>query len=122
MFDGEEVNEIEESKVKTIEEGTTCLADMSCHDEENKKTDEMELDVLNVAQLADNEECQITEHCSEENTYDQKDSATCQQQSSNSTLLGIAKGKVMENDGNGSAKQMVDENEKVSLLYVNFGM
>ena len=120
MFDGEEVNEVEENNDNTVEEGTTCLADVPSQDEENKETDEIELDVLNVAKLGDTEHSKITDHCIEETNCDKKDSALSLQQNSKSTIIDIANGEMVEDGKNGSSKQLTDDNEKVSILYLSF--
>ena len=46
MFDGEEANEFDSSKDKDVEEGNTGSVIASNQDDENKKTDYIELDVL----------------------------------------------------------------------------
>lgn len=72
MFDGEESNELESNKDKDIEEGNTGSINASSNDEEAKRTEEIELDVLKKPQSESSE----TKYGDEENTSEKENSSS----------------------------------------------
>ena len=105
MFDGEEVNEVEEEcKNKTVEEATACLPGEESSDRENKKVDQIELDVLHASQLGDGETNQVSDKC---------DSSSSLHQSSKSMTIDVTNGELMGDSQDVSCNHT--SNEKVSL-------
>lgn len=106
MFDGEEVNEVEEeSNSKNVEEATSCLPGVESSDKENKNVDQIELDALNASQLGDNKDNQVSDKC---------DSSSSLHQSSKSMTIDVTNGELIGDGEDVSCNHI--NNEKSSSL------
>ena len=119
MFDGEEVNEAEESKDRNMGEWVTCIGDAPSQDDENKKTDEIELDVLNAPENGNNEVNEDEGHCSEEPMCGNNDEGASLEENLSKTILEVANDALMKDGEKFTSKQKIDEDEKVNLSLSN---
>lgn len=114
MFDGEEVNEKEEGKDRNIEEGAGGLADVESQDEESKKTDEIELKVLNGTQVADDETKETGYNCGDNGIDENEKSVQILEESTVKTILEVANTTMPKDDDGGfSAVKNDDDSTKV---------
>ena len=120
MFDGEEViNEVTESKDKETEEGKTGCESAQNQGEEMKKSDDIELDVLNFAQCFKSEGTEPVSNGTDE-AVENEISDNGIEKDTRQTVLELAKQAAIEGEDNEFTEAQTKKEEAVVVIFLKF--